>query len=248
MSILINNISFSYGTISVFKDLSFSIPKGEIWALLGKSGIGKTTLLQIIAGLFTPNEGQVQIKNKIASPGLIKGIVFQDESLLGWLRVRENLFFPLEKLNTAQNARANDLLESIELIDFSENYPFELSSGMKKRLEFGRALLCDQEFILADEPFGPVDAVTRRHLWELWLKLKKTEPRTGILCTHDPEEAIRLCDVVVTMLKGKENVNIKIIKIPKSVRQLGLNEESSALWDIKKEIIESLENNSDAKK
>lgn len=241
MSILIENITFSYDDTKVLNSINLNIPDGEIWALLGRSGVGKTTLLQIISGLFKPQDGDVTINGEVITPGVIKGIVFQDDSLLGWLTVKRNLIFPKSKITQENDNRINSILKEVGLTNCNEKYPHELSAGMKKRLEFARALMVDKKYILVDEPFGTVDAVTRRKLWQLWLQLRRDEPRTGILCTHDPEEAIRLCDVVVTLIDNPIGSIGDIIEIPESVKSLNTNEENEDLWIIKKKIIKSLE-------
>lgn len=241
MSIVVDNIAFSYDNSEVLKGINFIIPEGEIWALLGRSGIGKTTLLQVIAGLFKPSEGQVVINGAIASPGLIQGIVFQDDSLLDWLTVRDNLNFPKNSNSDQEKEKADNMLSAVGLYSHADRYPFELSAGMKKRLEFARALMVDNQYILADEPFGTVDAVTRRTLWRLWSKFRQEEPRTGILCTHDPEEAIRLCDVIVTLKANPTENMADVIKIPESVRSLSMDREEKEFWVLKNKIIQSLE-------
>ena len=240
MSIVVENVAFSYEIYPILKEINFHIPNGEIWALLGRSGTGKTTLLQVISGLFKPNEGRVIIGGEVTYPGRIKGIVFQDDALLGWLTVKENLFFPRNHISEKQKEITENFLRAVGLLNNASKYPGELSAGMKKRLEFARALMADNNYILADEPFGTVDAVTRRNLWRLWLKLREDEPRTGILCTHDPEEAIRLCDVVVTLKANPIGVIGDIIKIPESLKSLSIDNENNALWEFKNEIIKSL--------
>jgi ABC-type nitrate/sulfonate/bicarbonate transport system ATPase subunit len=240
--IRIEDVTFSYGERAVLESINLSIPKGEIWALVGRSGIGKTTLLNIIAGLFKPSRGVVSIlgRERIGL-GRIRGIVFQDDCLLGWLSAKNNVLFPNHRSATAGASKeAIDMLDAVGLTSRYESYPNELSAGMRKRLDFARALIADKEYILADEPFGPVDALTRRDLWRLWLKLRERSPRTGILSTHDPEEAVRLCDMVVTLRSGPPSRITSLLKVPSHVKDLGITDQNDELWQLKDQIIQSL--------
>jgi ABC-type nitrate/sulfonate/bicarbonate transport system ATPase subunit len=240
MSIAVHNVDFFYDGTQILKGIDIDIPSGEIWSLLGRSGIGKTTLLQIIAGLFAPQSGTVKIEGETATPGLIKGIVFQDDSLLGWLSVRENASFPFRQVDKEFSTKIDSALSSVGLLDHANLFPAELSEGMKKRLEFIRALTVDREFLLADEPFGPVDAVTRRILWRLWKKHIVENPRTGILSTHDPEEALRLSRAVIILGSTRPTTCVSIIRIPETIVELDVDQESEELWMIKKRILDLL--------
>jgi len=242
LGINVRDISFAYGDTKVFSDVSFNIPTGELWALVGRSGSGKTTLLHVIAGLFIPKNGCVLVDGRGNGPGRIRGVVFQDEALLGWLSTEENLLFPNHRHPTEkQIAKVRSLLSKIGLYDRRQAHPHELSTGMRKRLEFGRALLADDEYILADEPFGPVDIITRRKLWKMWLELNQSEPRTGILCTHDAEEAIRLCDAIVPLTSNLEKGCGSALRVPDKLKKLGVYGEDSYFWSFKQQVIELLE-------
>ncbi|MFC1724263.1 ABC transporter ATP-binding protein [candidate division KSB1 bacterium] len=241
MSIKIENITFFYNETEILREISFCIPKGEIWALLGRSGIGKTTLINIISGLFTPKTGKILINNREYGPGCIKGIVFQDESLLGWLTVKQNLLFPdYKKPNKGRELNVKQILESVQLTEACNLLPYQLSAGMKKRLEFARALDADPEYILADEPFGTLDIITRRSLWSLWKNLKRENPRTGILCTHDPDEAIRLSDQIILMKPIDVSDQTLLYKIPDSIKCLDINLENDDLRILRQKIISNL--------
>ena len=242
IAIQANDIAFAYGERSVLGGVSFSIPRGEIWALVGRSGVGKTTLLQIIAGLFRPTKGDVYVGGRDnLNPGRIRGIVFQEDALLGWLTVIENTLFPNHKNPSAERRKAGlEALKSVGLAQRSSSYPNQLSAGMRKRLEFARALLADDEYILADEPFGTVDALTRRELWHLWGQLRERQPRTGILCTHDPEEAVRLCDAVVVLQRGEPANAADPLRIPTELRLVPVDHEDSRISGLKEQILTSL--------
>lgn len=240
MSINIENISFFYNQKQVLKDISFKIPRNELWALLGRSGVGKTTLLHIICGIYRPKEGSVLVENRKAGLGSIRGVVFQDECLLDWLTVEQNVLFPNHRTPLKEHReRGRRILEGVGLINYLSALPNELSTGMRKRLEFARALIVDKEYILADEPFGTVDVATRMNLWELWINLRKEEPRTGILCTHDPEEAIRLCDTIIILKSGDSAAIGNYIKIPETIKAMNIKEQNEYFWQLKKKVIDS---------
>jgi ABC-type nitrate/sulfonate/bicarbonate transport system ATPase subunit len=161
--ISVQDVAFSYDGKPVFESVSFEIPRGKMWALIGRSGVGKTTLLQIIAGLFHSPEGSVEVAGREREiAGRIKGVVFQEDSLLGWLTVQQNVLFPQhEHPQDEARARAKKILAEVGLADCEDALPATLSVGMRKRVEFARAILVDDQYLLADEPFGPLDALRR---------------------------------------------------------------------------------------
>lgn len=240
--IAVHNVSFGFGDDIIFESISFDIPVGQIWALVGRSGVGKTTLLQIIAGLFEPRTGTVTIQGRQNNgPGRIKGVVFQDDSLLGWLTVERNILFPrdTEKVEETRNHTLT-ILREVGLAGREKALPITLSTGMRKRVEFARALFADDEYLLADEAFSTLDALTRRDLWKLWQKLRESQPRTGLLCTHDPEEALRLCDVVVPLVPGPPAKLGQAFEVPKHLSSLPLDQTSEELFTLKERLIRAL--------
>jgi ABC-type nitrate/sulfonate/bicarbonate transport system ATPase subunit len=242
IGITVDNLSFMYGKEVILKDVSFGVPIGQIWALVGRSGVGKTTLLQIIAGLFEPVTGSVLVHERPRNgPGRIKGVMFQDDSLLGWLNVERNILFPrdTEKLIETK-LRSHQILAEVGLAGRETNLPMTLSTGMRKRVEFARALFADDRYLLADEAFSTLDALTRRDLWRLWQQLREKQPRTGLLCTHDPEEAIRLCDVVIPLVPGPPAKLGEAFEVPKSLSSLPLNQTSEELFTLKERLIGAL--------
>jgi NitT/TauT family transport system ATP-binding protein len=154
MTICVRNISFSYLGMPVLENVSFEIPRGEIWALLGRSGSGKSTLLNVVAGLYRPASGDVYIDGKMISrPGRIRGIMFQEEALLMWKSVKDNCMFAIPHGDTPMDQdTVFTLLEQVGLADYANRYPHSLSVGMRKRVEFVRAIVADNRYILADEP------------------------------------------------------------------------------------------------
>jgi ABC-type nitrate/sulfonate/bicarbonate transport system ATPase subunit len=248
IGISVQDVAFGYDNKPIFESINFEVPIGKMWALVGRSGVGKTTLLQIISGLFCSSHGSVTVAERNQEgTGRIKGVVFQDESLLGWLSVEQNLLFPNHK-QAAESAKskAHKILIEVGLSGFENALPATLSTGMRKRVEFARAILVDDQYLLADEPFGPLDALTRRDLWRIWQVLRKSEPRTGILSTHDPEEALRLCDVVVPLVPGPPAHLGTPIVVPPYFSTLSPSESNGELIAFKEQLIHGLELTGDA--
>ena len=185
------------------QDISLEIPRGQFVCLLGPSGCGKSTLLNAIAGFAPPTSGRVLADGvPVAGPGPERGMVFQEYALFPWMTVEQNVGFGLEikGMPRAQiAARVGELLKLLSLEDFAKRYPKDLSGGMRQRVAIARVLALDSPIMLMDEPFGALDALTRRNLQDellrLWAELKKTV----IFVTHSIEEAIYLADRIVVM-------------------------------------------------
>jgi len=213
----VSNLSFSYGPKRVFRDVSFKIPDKQVWALMGRSGVGKTTLLNVVLGLYQAETGAVEIeRGKIAAPGLIRGVVSSESSLLWWLTILENVLFPHHEKPTRDAVRrAKELLTIAGLGDNFGDHPKELSTGMRRRAEIIRAFLIDGDYFVADEPFTALDVQSRLALYDVWRKLRQSNPRTGLICTHDPVEAAVLCDVVLIMRPdGEDRTTIEVLEVP----------------------------------
>jgi NitT/TauT family transport system ATP-binding protein len=183
--------------------VSLQVRKGEFVALLGPSGCGKSTLLSICAGFRAPSAGTVlQDGRPIQRPDATRTVVFQDYALFGWMTVQQNIEFGLKAkgMGRAQRAEvAGELLARVRLSGFKDNYPHEISGGMKQRAAIARALAPEPEILLMDEPFGALDAQTRVLLQEEVARLTSDGRCTVLFVTHSIEEAAFLADRIVVM-------------------------------------------------
>jgi NitT/TauT family transport system ATP-binding protein len=185
------------------ENITLEIPRGQFVCLLGPSGCGKSTLLNAIAGFAPPTAGRVVADGvPVAGPGPERGMVFQEYALFPWMTVEQNVSFGLEIKGQPRAqiaARVAELLKMLSLEDFAKRYPKDLSGGMRQRVAIARVLALDSPIMLMDEPFGALDALTRRNLQDellrIWAELKKTV----IFVTHSIEEAIYLADRIVVM-------------------------------------------------
>jgi NitT/TauT family transport system ATP-binding protein len=183
--------------------VDLTIRAQEFVCVLGPSGCGKTTLLKVIAGLLPLDEGEVRIDGRaITGPGRERAMVFQDFALLPWADVATNVAFGLELQGVPRAEReetAQALVHTVGLAGFEHHYPRQLSGGMQQRVGLARALAVDPQILLMDEPFGSVDAQTRRLLQADLLALLERTPKTVVFVTHSMTEAVRLGDRVVVM-------------------------------------------------
>jgi len=185
------------------KDVSFNVEDGEFLGLIGPSGCGKTTLLKILGGIVPFEAGQITIDGQpMHGAGPDRRLVFQDFALLPWRTVEGNVEFGLEVRGTPKEERRKRVAAAVErtgLKAFEGFYPYQISGGMQQRAGLARALVMNPKTLLLDEPFGSLDAQTRRVLQEDLLSLTEGSGRTVILVTHDMDEAVLLCDRVLVM-------------------------------------------------
>jgi NitT/TauT family transport system ATP-binding protein len=188
--------------VDVLKDINLEIDKGEFVSILGPSGCGKSTLLSIVAGLTKSTSGGITVVgNPIKKPGKDRGMVFQQAALFPWLNVSDNVTFPLKKEMPKSDARqqAAKYLHMVQLGNYQDHYPHELSGGMQQRVAIARALAMDPEVLLMDEPFGALDEQTRSRLHgqleTIWMETKKTV----LFVTHSISESIKLSDRIIVM-------------------------------------------------
>jgi len=205
--IVIEHVSkvFSSGgrEVVALQDIDLVIPRGQFTCLLGPSGCGKSTLLNAVAGFAPPTSGIIRADGKpVVEPGPERGMVFQEYALFPWMTVADNIGFGLEikGMPNAQIAqRVDDLLAMLSLGDFRQRYPKDLSGGMRQRVAIARVLALDSPIMLMDEPFGALDALTRRNLQDELLRIWQQLHKTILFVTHSIEEAIYLADRIVVM-------------------------------------------------
>ena len=189
--------------VIALKDINLEIPQGQFVCLLGPSGCGKSTLLNAIAGFALPSSGEIIADGKlITGPGPERGMVFQEYALSPWMTVEKNVAFGLEikGLPKAQiDSTVEQLLKMLSLSDFRNRFPKDLSGGMRQRVAIARVLALDSPIMLMDEPFGALDALTRRNLQDELLRIWSELKKTIIFVTHSIEEAIYLADRIVVM-------------------------------------------------
>jgi sulfate transport system ATP-binding protein len=214
MSIEVRNVTKTFGPFAALRDVSLEVQTGELVALLGPSGSGKTTLLRIIAGLEVPNRGSVFFHGEDATDRRVQerrvGFVFQHYALFRHMTVFENVAFGLRVMRRSVRPagaeirqRVHRLLELVQLEWLAERYPTQLSGGQRQRVALARALAVEPKVLLLDEPFGALDAQVRQEL-RRWLRRLHNEIHvTGVLVTHDQEEALEVADRVVVMNAGR---------------------------------------------
>ena len=189
--------------VMALQDIQLDIPHGQFTCLLGPSGCGKSTLLNAVAGFAPPSSGTITVDGQpVAAPGPQRGMVFQEYALFPWMTVAQNVGFGLEikglpKAEVA--ATVERLLSMLSLLDFRQRYPKDLSGGMRQRVAIARVLALDSPIMLMDEPFGALDALTRRNLQDELLRIWADLKKTILFVTHSIEEAIYLADRIVVM-------------------------------------------------
>lgn len=189
--------------VVALKDIQLEIPQGQFVCLLGPSGCGKSTLLNAMAGFSLPSSGTITADGKlITGPGPERGMVFQEYALFPWMTVEKNIAFGLEikGMDKAEiEPCVTALLAKLGLTDFRTRFPKDLSGGMRQRVAIARILALDSPIMLMDEPFGALDALTRRTLQDELLRIWAETGKTVIFVTHSIEEAIYLSDRIVVM-------------------------------------------------
>jgi sulfate/thiosulfate transport system ATP-binding protein len=210
VNIEIDRVSKSFGAQRVLRDVTLTVPGGELTALLGPSGCGKTTLLRILAGLEVPDAGEVRHGGRALLERSARernmGLVFQHYALFRHMTVGENVAFPLrirKQPRAEVEVRVRELVELVQLGGLAERYPHQLSGGQRQRVALARALATRPEVLLLDEPFGALDARVRQEL-RRWLRRLHDELHvTSVFVTHDQEEAFEVADRVVLMNRGR---------------------------------------------
>lgn len=196
------------GTFEALKNINLSINQGEFISIIGHSGCGKSTVLNLIAGLLEPTEGLLFCAGReIAAPGPERAVVFQNHSLLPWLTCAENVHLAVERVfgsetTVQQQIRTLAALELVGLSHAADKRPNEISGGMKQRVGIARALAMEPKVLLLDEPFGALDALTRANLQDELMGIMWKTGATAVMVTHDVDEAVLLSDRIVMMTNG----------------------------------------------
>ena len=221
----LRNIGLQYesaeNSLTALQDVSFGVDAAEFLCVVGQSGCGKTTMLNIVAGFLKPTQGEILISGKtVTGKGLDRGIVFQDfAQLFPWRTAQRNIEFGLEMKGIAKEERAEIALRFLRLVNlekFARSYPHELSGGMQQRVAIARALAYNPAVLLMDEPFAALDALTReemqRFLVDVWRETKKTV----VYVTHNVAEAVYLADRVIVFSPHPGTVKAQVkITLPR---------------------------------
>lgn len=204
----------------VLKDVNLEIKEGEFHIFLGASGCGKTTLLNIIAGFLSKTEGEVLLEGKpITKPGPERGVVFQnaDTAIFPWLTVYRNVEYGLKMQHVDKKKRKEIVQNSINLVGLNgheKKYPSELSGGMKQRVQIARSIASNPEILIMDEPFGALDAQTRRTLQDELINIWKKTKKTILFVTHDLQEAVYLGEQISIFSAAPDANIVTKVEVP----------------------------------
>jgi len=217
----------------VFDAVNFSIRRGEFVCIIGHSGCGKTTILNVLAGLDQASEGTVIMDGReVAGPSLERGVVFQGHALMPWLSVRRNIAFAVRSKwpdwsRSQVDAHVQRYVEMVGLAAAIDKKPAQLSGGMKQRVGIARAFAIQPKMLLLDEPFGALDALTRGTIQDELLKICAATQQTVFMITHDVDEAILLADTILLMSNGPRARIAEIVRnpLPRSRQRASLHHE-----------------------
>lgn len=205
----INCLTKTYGDLVIYKDFNLKLPLDKVVCFLGPSGSGKTTLFNIVAGLEPYDNGNIK-----GTENLRFSYGFQDTRLLPWYTVSENIQFILKSIYDKNKVLeiTKYYLEMVELLEYANYYPNELSGGMKQRVALARTFAYPSNFLFMDEPFKGLDIKLKNTLIEAFIKLLKTNPKTVWMVTHDIEEAKKVADIII-ILEGRPIKVKEVIKV-----------------------------------
>ena len=238
----------------VFADVSFSLDKGEFVCIIGHSGCGKTTILNVLAGLDTATGGHVFMDGReVAGPSLERGVVFQSHALMPWLTVRRNIAFAVESrwpdwTGAQISEQVEKFVAMVGLTPAIDKKPSQLSGGMKQRVGIARAFAISPKMLLLDEPFGALDALTRGTIQDELMAIVRETHQTVFMITHDVDEAILLADRILLMSNGTETpsgyvpggiAEVVINTLPRDRRRATLHH-LPGYYDLRNDIVDFL--------
>jgi nitrate/nitrite transport system ATP-binding protein len=220
----IDHVSITFptdkGPLNVLKDINLKVEQGEFISLIGHSGCGKSTVLNIVAGLLKASEGGVLLENReVTEPGPDRAVVFQNHSLLPWLTVYDNVRLAVDQVFKRSKSRAErdewtrHNLELVQMTHALDRKPDEISGGMKQRVGIARALAMEPKVLLMDEPFGALDSLTRTHMQDSLMEIQARLNNTVLMITHDVDEAVLLSDRIIMMTNGPSATVGDILRI-----------------------------------
>ena len=192
MTVCLNHITKRFADTEAIRDLSITFPEDAIVAIMGPSGCGKTTILKLLAGLLSPDEGELVCDASQIS------YVFQEPRLLPWRTVADNIHLAHHKKQKPPTRSVQEWLQELGIGDCADRYPEELSGGMRQRVSIARALYCDSDLLLLDEPFQGLDEENRQKIMTLIRQARSAPDKLTIFITHDKAEAAYLADTIVT--------------------------------------------------
>jgi nitrate/nitrite transport system ATP-binding protein len=250
--VLIENVNMTFqtkkGSFQALKDINLDIREGEFISIIGHSGCGKSTVLNLIAGLLQPTDGYLFCAGReIAKPGPERAVVFQNHSLLPWLTCFENVYLAVERVfgeHESKSQLAERTTAALELVGLShaiDKRPNEISGGMKQRVGIARALSMEPKVLLLDEPFGALDALTRAGLQDELMNIMARSGCTAVMVTHDVDEAVLLSDRIVMMTNGPAATigEILAVDLPRPRHRLELVEDA-AYTHLRSEVLKFL--------
>lgn len=210
----ISHLNAAYGGKTVLSDITLSVDRDELLVVLGPSGCGKTTLLNLVAGFIPYASGTIALNGvPVSGPGPERGVVFQNEGLLPWRNVLDNVAFGLQLAGVEKSARrlqARRMLKRVGLEEAGTRFIWQLSGGQRQRVGIARALANDPQLLLLDEPFGALDAFTREQMQILLLRLWRETSKQILLITHDIEEAIFMATDLVLLTPGPGRISERL--------------------------------------